>query len=187
MKNITDSIKKFGIGFGLFILPYIPLKSQESNTLVKAGITYNLVQTEEISKNCFGIESLAEKGLGERLSIEWETGLYSSTNSESKYSKLQTNLGLKYKPFLKEGWSIGSKLALGVSSEFYNKPECVDNFERVALNKLVGLDAEKIFKNGRGINLSVSREIDRNIWRVGAKVILKPESRKRKSFPWPDF
>ena len=67
MKNITNNIKKALVGLGIFILPYIPLKSQESNTLVKAGITYNLVQTEEISKNCFGIESLAEKGFFSRI------------------------------------------------------------------------------------------------------------------------
>lgn len=197
MRNITNNIKKAGVGLGLLILSYIPLKSQDFKSLtVKAGVTYNIVQIDGLHKNSLGIETLLEKKLKERLSTEFETGLYSDTRANTKfaYSKLQTNFGLKYKPIMKNGWTIGGKLALGVSSEFYKEIESTDIVpERIAFNKLIGLDVEKVFKNGRGINLGVSREIDRNIWRIGIKGILRTESKKqqnysnKKSYPWPQF
>ncbi len=184
------------IGFGILALTCVPLKSQGFKPLtVKAGVAYNIVQTDELSKNCLGIETLLEKKLKERLFAEWEIGLYADTRTTSAlvYSKMQTNMGLEYKPIMKNGWAMGGKAAIGVSSEFYKEIEEITPSKRVSLNKLVGLDAEKVFKNGAGINFGVSREIDRNIWRVGVKAILKPESKKqhnysnRKSFPWPVF
>jgi len=197
MKNIPNNIKKAGVGLGILALSYIPLKAQENKPLtVKAGVTYSIVQINGLHKNSLGIEALLEKNLGKRLSTEFETGLYSDTRANTKlaYSKLQTNLGLKYKPIMKNGWTIGGKLALGVSSEFYKEIENTDVCtERIAFNKLIGLDVEKVFKNGRGINLGVSREIDRNIWKIGIKGILRTESKNqqnysnKKSYPWPQF
>lgn len=174
------------IGFGILALTCVPLKSQGFKPLtVKAGVAYNIVQTDELSKNCLGIETLLEKKLKERLFAEWEIGLYADTRTTSAlvYSKMQTNMGLEYKPIMKGGWAMGGKLALGVSSEFYRRVEGERPIERVYLNKLVGLDVEKIFKNGAGINVGVSKEIDRNIWRIGIKGILKPESRKYNNYP----
>lgn len=190
MRNITNNIKKAGVGLGLLTLSYIPLKAQENKPVVKIGIAYNIVQTDEISKNCFGIEALLEKNLGKRLSTEFETGLYSDTRANTKfaYSRIQTNFGLKYKPIMKNGWTIGGKLALGVSSEFYKEIESTDIVpERIAFNKLVGLDFEKIFKSSSGVNIGFSKEIDRNIWKVTAKWVFKQGSRNKKSFPWPEF
>lgn len=220
MKNITDNLKNAVIVFGLLMLTFAPLEGQQklkeqSEELwikkpkknyfeksqnfkpwtVKVGVTYNIVQIDEISKNCLGIETLLEKKLKDKLFAEWEIGLYADTRTTSAfiYSKMQTNMGLEYKPIMKNGWAMGGKVAIGVSSEFYKETEEIVPSKRVSLNKLVGLDAEKVFRNGAGINLGVSREIDRKIWRIGIKGILKPESKKRnnwsdrKSYPWPSF
>ncbi len=164
------------IGLGILALICAPLKSQDfKSETVKAGITYNIVQIDGLSKNCLGIEALFEKKLKERLFTEWETGLYADSRRTSAliYSKMQTNMGLKYKPIMKNGWAMGGKAAIGASSEFYKEIEQLGHSSRASLNKLVGLDVEKIFKNGAGINFGVSREIDKNIWRVGIKGIPK--------------
>ena len=196
MKNITNKIKKAGIGFGLLTLAYTPLMSREkpvSVRTIKVGVTYNIVQTNKLSKNCFGIESLVEKKLKRRLFAEWEMGMYADTRKNAKitYSKMQTNIGLKYKPIMKNGWAMGGKLALGVSSEFYKEKENIITLEKKSLNKLVGLDVEKVFKNGVGINFGISKDINKNVWRLGIKLIFNPERQRsysnRKSFPWPDF
>lgn len=183
-----------GVGLGVFVLSCSPSMSQGNPLTEKVGIAY-LVQNEDYSKNCFGIETLLENKFKERLSGEWEIGLYADTRTtnSSIYSKMQTNIGLKYKPFIKNGWSMGGKAALGASGEFYKEVESAAPYERVSLTKLVALDAEKVFESGSGVNISVSREIDRKIWRIGAKLILKPESKQkrsspiRKHFPWPSF
>lgn len=188
------SIKKAISGLGIVALSYLPLNAQEPNPLaIKAGIAYNIVNITRLSKNSLGIETLLEKGLKERLYGEWEIGMYADTRTTNKivYSKMQTNVGLKYKPIVKNGWSAGGKLALGVSNEFYKNIEEAIPTQRVTLNKLVGLDIEKKFKNGRGVNLAVSKEIDRNIWRIGLRGILKPESISHRNYsnryPWPQF
>lgn len=204
MKNINDNLKNAVIVFGLLMLTFAPLEGQKNEFhhlkkakkncfeksqnfkpfKVKAGVTYNIVQIDEISKNCLGIETLLEKELKGRLFAEWEIGLYADTRTTSEliYSKMQTNMGLEYKPIMKNGWAMGGKAAIGVSSEFYEDIEDILPSERISLNKLVGLDAEKVFRNGAGINLGVSKEIDRNIWRIGIKVILKPESRNYNNY-----
>lgn len=215
MKNITDNLKNAVIVFGLLMLTFAPLEGQmnefqyikkaERNYFeksrdfkpltVKVGVTYNIVQIDEISKNCLGIETLLEKKLKDKLFAEWEIGLYAvkRTTSALIYSKMQTNIGLEYKPIMKNGWAMGGKVAIGVSSEFYKEIEAIVPSERISLNKLVGLDVEKVFRSGAGINLGVSREIDRNIWRIGIKGIFKLESRNynnysnRNSFPWPSI
>lgn len=189
------NVTKIGAGLGIFSLSYVPLISQEKPLLIKVGPAYNIVQTDEFSKNSLGIETLLEKKFQEKLSGEWEIGLYADTRTTNSiiYSKMQTNIGLKYKPFVKDGWSLGGKLALGVSDEFYKEIYKAEPCQKTSLNKLVALDAEKMFKSGTGINIGVSREIDRNIWKVGARFVLKPESKKqhnysnRKSYPWPSF
>jgi len=199
---MRNNIIKAGMGLGLLLLTSAPLEAQKSKSyylnkakndnycfqknpsIVKAGIAYNIVRTDEFSKNCLGIEVLLETKLKERLFTELEIGFYLDTCAiSSLYSKMQTNMGLEYKPIMKGGWAMGGKLALGVSSEFYRRVEGERPIERVYLNKLVGLDVEKIFKNGAGINVGVSKEIDRNIWRIGIKGILKPESRKYNNYP----
>jgi hypothetical protein len=198
MGNVIKGIEKAGIGLGILGLSYGSLNAQEKETsplIVKAGLAYNIVDINGLSKNTFGVETLFEKGINKKLYGEWEIGMYVDTRSTNSfiYSKMQTNLGLKYKPFIIDGWSAGGKLALGVSSEFYKYVESAHPNHRVALNKLVGLDVEKKFKNGRGVNASVSKEIDRNIWRVGLKTTLKLEDKnynnhsKRNHYPWPAF
>ena len=200
MGDITDNIKKIGAGLGIFTLPYAPLIAQESlpqekQLAVKVGLAYSIVQRNEFSKNAFGIETLLEDKLKERLSAEWEIGMYSDTRTTNSaiYSKMQTNVGLKYKPFVKNGFSMGGKAALGLSGEFYKEVESAAPYEKVSLNKLIALDAEKVFESGAGFNLSLSREIDRKIWKITLKRILKPESKIqrrspiRKHFPWPSF
>jgi len=175
MKDIKNNLKKIGIGTGIILSSYLPLKSQENPLVVKAGLTYNIVQTKEMSKNCLGFETVLEKNLKERLSVEGEVGLYADTRTTSEivYSRMQMNMGLKYKPFVKNGWSMGGKLALGVSNEIYKPIECSNPLKETFLNKLVGLDVEKKFKNGKGLNISLSREIDRNVWKIGLKGLLK--------------
>jgi hypothetical protein len=191
MTSMNNSLKKAGISLGLLALTSASLSAQENPLIVKVGAAYNIVQTDELSKNSLGIETLLEKKLRERLFAEWEIGLYADTRATSNliYSKMQTNIGLEYKPVMKNGWAMGGKFAIGVSSEFYKEIEQITPSKRISLNKLVGLDAEKVFHSGLGVNLGVSREIDKNIWRIGAKVILKSESKKqhnysnRKSYP----
>ena len=181
MISTINNIKTAGIGFGIFALSCVPLMSQEKPFTVKVGVAYNIVQTDEISKNCLGIETVLEKKLKEKLFTEWEIGLYTRNTNTSIYSRMQTNIGLEYKPIMKNGWAMGGKAAIGVSSEFHKGVEetlygfnITSSSKRISLNKLVELNVEKVFKNGAGVNFGVSREIDRNIWKVGAKVILKP-------------
>lgn len=182
MGNTIKNIKKAGIGLGILALSYFPAKSQNFKPLVtKAGIACNIIQTDRLSKDCLGIEALLEEKLKKRLSAELETGFYTDTytNTILPYSKMQANLGLKYKPIMKDGWAIGGKAAIGVSSEFYKEMEQLTPYESVFMNKLIGIDVEKIFNNKAGINFGVSREIDRNAWRFGVKIIFKPESKKQ--------
>ncbi len=194
MKKRLRKLWMFGvIGLGILALTCIPLKSQDfkpERVKVKAGVTYNIVQIDELSKNCLGIETLLEKKLKERLFAEWEIGLYADTRSTSAliYSKMQTNVGLEYKPIMKNSWAMGGKVAIGASSEFYKEIEQLNHSSRVSLNKLVGFDVEKMFKNGEGINFGISREVDRNIWRIGIKGVLKLQDKgSNKHFPWPMF
>jgi len=192
MRYIPSIVKKIIAGLGLLALTSTSLSAQNNPLKVKAGIAYNIVQTNEISKNCLGIETLLEKKVGnvERLSGEWEVGLYADTRttSEQVYSKMQTNFGLKYKPIFNNGWSVGGKLALGVSSEFYKQIEGVEACNKVSLNKSFGADFEKEFKSGRGVNLFISKEIDRNIWKIGLKGILRWENKNSYGpYPWPPF
>ena len=188
-------MKKIIAGLGLLALTSASLSAQENPLVVKAGLAYNIVQTNELSKNCLGVETLLEKKLGEKIFAEWEIGLYADTRTTSEivYSKMQTNMGFEYKPIIKNGWAMGGKLALGVSNEFYKQIQEAAPYKRTTLNKLIGLDIEKKFKGGNGINISVSKEIDNDIWRVGAKVILKSEDKrdenhsKKNHYPWPNF
>lgn len=190
-----NNAAKIAAGLGILALSYNPLMAQEKQLAVKVGPAYTIVQRNGFSKNAFGVETLLEDKLKKRLSVEWEIGMYADTRTTNSaiYSKMQTNLGLKYKPFVKNGWSMGGKAALGVSGEFYKEVESAAPYEKVSLTKLIALDTEKVFESGAGINIGVSREIDRKIWKVGAKLILKPESKQkrrgpiRKHFPWPSF
>jgi hypothetical protein len=170
MKN---AIGKIGAGLGILALYYNSLEAQNPNPLVvKAGPAYNIVQKKIFSKKCFGVETLLEKKLGNKSFAEWELGMYWSThpNNSIVYSKMQTNIGFEYKPFIKNGWAIGGKLALGVSSEFYKPIEWAVPTQEVSLNKLVGLDVEK-----NRLSLGISKEIDRNAWRMGIRLKLRPE------------
>lgn len=178
--NISGNIKKAIVGLGFFLLTSASLSAQENPLRIKTGLAYNVVNTGDISKNCLGIESLAEKSLTEsgKLFLELELGFYADTRSNQDYiySKLQTNLGLRYRPLINNGWSLGGKAALGLSSEFYKQIESADNYEKVHFNKIAGLDLQKTFKKDNGVSISVSRELDRNVWIFGAKYLLKPSN-----------
>jgi len=143
MKNITDNLKNAGIVFGLLMLTFAPLEGQKIEKsqnfkpwTVKVGVTYNIVQKDEISKNCLGIETLLEKKLKDKLFAEWEIGLYADTRTTNAfiYSKMQTNMGLEYKPIMKNGWAMGGKAAIGVSSEFYKEIEDIVPSKKISLN-----------------------------------------------------
>jgi len=198
MNHKSNLLKRIIAGLGLLALTSASLSAQDhfpkNPVRVKAGPVYTLVQTGEISKNCLGIESLVEKPLTEsgKLAGEFELGLYADTrtNQDYVYSKMQANAGLRYRPFIVNGWSLGGKAALGVSSEFYKKIESADNSEKVHLNKIAGLDLQKTFKNDNGVNISVSREVDRNVWVIGAKYLFKTPDRNnlaQRAYPWLIF
>jgi len=178
MKKLTNKIKKAGVGLGLFTLFFMPLKAQKNDIKIKAGVTYTTAQIEEISEGCLGIETLAEKEITKRIFAELETGLYTNRGS---YSKMQTNFGLKYKPITKNDWTMGIKTAIGVSNEVHTKTiqySILETSEISSVNKIIGLDVEKTFKNEAGINFGISKNINKNVWRAGIKWIFKPYNKK---------
>ena len=178
MKNLTTKTKKVGIGIGFLILLLVPLKAQERTLRTKVGVTYTTTQVKEVSEGCLGIETLVENGLTKRFFAELELGLY--TNKRN-YSKMQANLGFKYNPILKDNWSVGIKTAVGVSNEVYEKTSPYE-IKRVSeinsINRIIGLNIEKTFENKSGINFGISKDINKDIWRLGIKWIFKPDNIK---------
>ena len=177
MKNLLVSLK-YLILLEILSLSLSPAKAQDSELKMRAGITYTSLETKDISKRSFmGIESLIEKEITDRISIEMEAGMYSAL-IKGDYSRMQTNVGIKYKPVDWGNWNIGIKAAIGCSSEFYlpengNLHDALKKSEKVSMSNPIELQIEKRFKNKRSINMGISREVDKKIWKVGIKTTLK--------------
>jgi hypothetical protein len=178
MVHLSNTAKKVITTLGLIGLTSCSLNAQ-TTYVGRSGIACNLVKVENFSDICPGVESSLEREMKnvERVSAEASFGFYadfpkSEYYYKNHYSKIQANLGLKYYPILKNGWHVGAKVALGISSEFYKTQDYLLKKENRSTASAT-LDIEKMFKKKNGVNLSVSRELDRNVWGISAKWVLR--------------
>jgi hypothetical protein len=152
---------------------------------VKVGATYNNIHRDKFSDRGPGVEVLLEYEFKRKLFAELEVGMcslndYKAKNGALHYSAFQTNVGIGYRPVIRDGWALGGKLALGPSDEFF-KERTGARTEKFYLNKLAELCVEKILYNGIGAGCSVSREFDRDMWRIAIRLIVKPETFKNRN------